>query len=167
MSTGLCAQANTTSPTQEFSDITKTPLDGITVALPDPSNLSLWHVTLAGPPNTPYERGTFGIKVNLPAEYPFKAPVVTFATRIYHPNVTNDSEGNICISLLKPENWKPASKLAQVLVALRQLLTEPNPDDPLEDRIAQEFRSDQVEFKKHVREYVERYARRANPFEGS
>lgn len=105
--------------------------------------------------------------MNLPAEYPFKAPVVTFATRIYHPNVTNDSEGNICISLLKPENWKPASKLAQVLVALRQLLVEPNPDDPLEDRIAQEFRSDQAEFKKHAREYVDRYARKQDPFGSS
>lgn len=119
---------------------------------------------LAGPPSTPYEKGTFGVKIKLPAEYPFKAPEVTFHTRIYHPNVTNDAEGQICMPLLKSENWKPASKLAQVLVALRQLLAEPNPDDPLEDNIAQQFRDSPAEFQKQAKEYVERYARKSDPF---
>lgn len=151
-------------PQQEFADINQSPPAGTTVTIPDPSNLSLWHVVLAGPPGTPYERGTFGVRIALPAEYPFKAPVVTFATRVYHPNVTNDAEGNICVALLKSENWKPASKLGQVLVALRQLLAEPNPDDPLEDSIAQQYRDDQPEFQKNAREYVERYARKSDPF---
>lgn len=137
----------------------------MTVTLPDPANLSLWHVVLAGPAGSPYERGTFGLVVTLPPEYPFKAPHVRFATRVYHPNVTNDAEGSICVALLKPEHWKPASRLAQVLAALRQLLAEPNPDDPLEDRIAVEFRTEPAEFRKHAREYVERYARKADPFE--
>lgn len=137
----------------------------MTVSLPDPSNLSLWHVVLTGPPGSPYERGTFGLRVDLPPEYPFKAPAVRFATRIYHPNVTNDADGSICVALLKPENWKPASRLSAVLVALRALLAEPNPDDPLEERIAAEFRTDEAEFRKHAREYVERYARKADPFE--
>ena len=47
------------------------------------------------------------MEVTLPAEYPFKAPGVRFATRIWHPNVTNDAQGAVCLGILKPDAWKP------------------------------------------------------------
>lgn len=78
--------------------------------------------------------------------------------------MTNDSAGNICISSLKPENWKPASKLSQVLEAVRQLLVEPNPDDPLEARIADEYRSQRDVFDKNARDYTDRFAKKKDPF---
>jgi ubiquitin-conjugating enzyme E2 D/E len=137
----------------------------MTVSLASESNLHKWHVTLQGPPSTPYAGGTFGLIVSLPIEYPFKAPTVTFSTRIYHPNVTNDSAGAICLSALKPENWKPASKLLGVLEAVRQLLLEPVPDDPLEARIADEYRRDRKEFDKNAKAYVSRYAKGQPKFE--
>jgi ubiquitin-conjugating enzyme E2 D/E len=126
-----------------------------------------WHAVLEGPEGTVYQGGRFGLVVTLPAEYPFKAPTVTFATRIYHPNVTNDSLGNICLGLLKPENWKPSTRLASVLEAVRGLLVEPLPEDPLEARIADEFRNDRREFDKNARGYVQRYAKGPVKFEGS
>jgi ubiquitin-conjugating enzyme E2 D/E len=138
----------------------------VTIHLPDEANLHRWHVTLQGPASTPYSGGQFGLVVTLPPEYPFKAPAVTFATRVYHPNVTNDSNGNICIAQLKPENWKPAGRLAAVLDAVRQLLVEPNPDDPLEARIADEYRHQRGLFEKTAREYVQRYARGPPRFDG-
>lgn len=138
----------------------------MTITLPSESNLHRWHVTLQGPANTVYSSGQFGLIVQLPPEYPFKSPQVTFSTRIYHPNVTNDESGNICIPLLKPENWKPASKLSAVLESVRALLAEPNPDDPLEPRIADEFRSSRAQFDKTAREYVARYAKGSPRFDG-
>jgi ubiquitin-conjugating enzyme E2 D/E len=131
----------------------------MSIALAKDEDVHRWHVTLTGPAGTPYAGGTFGIIVVLPTDYPFKAPLVTFATRIYHPNVTNDSLGNICLAALKPENWKPASRLAGVLEAVRALLIEPQPDDPLETRIADEYRTDRKEFDKNVKAYVARYAK--------
>lgn len=106
-----------------------------------------------------YAGGKFGLVVALPLDYPFRAPTVTFATRIYHPNVTNDNLGSICLGPLKAENWKPSTRLAGVLEAVRALLVEPLPDDPLEARIADEFRSDRKEFDKNARAYVLRYAK--------
>jgi ubiquitin-conjugating enzyme E2 D/E len=138
----------------------------MTISLASESNLHRWHVVLSGPPDTPYAGGTFGLVVALPVEYPFKAPTVTFATRIYHPNVTNDSQGSICLGLLKPENWKPASKLLGVLEAVRGLLVEPAPDDPLEARIADEYRADRKEFDKNAKAYVARYAKGPPKFDG-
>ncbi len=151
--------------TQELAECTADPPAGVSIALPDDSNLHRWHVTISGPPNTPYAGGNFGLVVNLPAEYPFKAPQVVFSTRIYHPNVTNDNAGNICLGLLKAENWKPSSKLAAVLEAVRGLLVEPQPDDPLEARIADEYRSDRKEFDKNAKQYVTRYAKGPVRFE--
>lgn len=127
-------------------------------------NITTWAVTITGPPSTPYEGGTFGVRVDLGTSYPFKAPLVQFVTRIYHPNVTNDSDGNICIAVLKPEQWKPATKLASVLQAVRQLLVEPNPDDPLESGIADEYQNRRESFDKNARDYVKRYASKPDPF---
>ncbi|KAK6958444.1 hypothetical protein Daesc_001245 [Daldinia eschscholtzii] len=131
---------------------------GMMITLPSETDLYHWSVTLAGPPASVYSGGTFTLSVNLPRDYPFKAPQVTFVTRIYHPNVTNDSVGSICLSILKPENWKPASRVRAVLDSIRQLLVEPNPDDPLEPRIAEEFKNNPREFEKNARAYVARYA---------
>ncbi|KAK4145957.1 ubiquitin-conjugating enzyme/RWD-like protein [Dichotomopilus funicola] len=144
---------------KELAECTTSPPAGITITLPNDSDLHRWHVTLAGPDNTVYAGGQFGLIVTLPVDYPFRAPVVTFATRIYHPNVTNDSLGNVCLGPLKAENWKPSTRLAGVLEAVRALLVEPQPDDPLEARIADEFRQDRAEFEKNARAYVVRYAK--------
>lgn len=138
----------------------------MTITLPSESDFHKWSVVLVGPPGTPYAGGVYNLTVTLPPDYPFKAPQVNFATRIYHPNVTNDSLGNICLGLLKAENWKPASRLRAVLEAVRALLVEPNPDDPLEARIAEEFRSNRPEFDKNVKSYVARYAA-STPAKGS
>ncbi|KAI1382971.1 ubiquitin-conjugating enzyme [Hypoxylon trugodes] len=143
---------------KEFQDCTNNPPQGMTITLPSETDLHLWTATLTGPPGTVYAGGIFQLSILLPPDYPFKAPLVTFTTRIYHPNVTNDSAGNICLAMLKPENWKPASRVSAVLDAVRQLLIEPNPDDPLEPRIADEFRTNPREFEKNARSYVTRYA---------
>lgn len=134
------------------------PPTGMTVSIPSEADLHNWTATLLGPPQTVYAGGRFELSIVLPPDYPFKAPQVTFATRIYHPNVTNDNVGSICLGMLKSENWKPASRVRAVLDAVRQLLVEPNPDDPLEARIADEYKNNTAEFEKNARSYVARYA---------
>lgn len=45
-----------------------------------------------------------------------------------------------------------------MLEAVRQLLEEPAPDDPLEERIAEEFRSDRQRFDGNAKAAVEKFA---------
>jgi ubiquitin-protein ligase len=144
--------------TKEYAEVSQDPPPGFTVALPPSSAIHTWHITLAPPPESPYHPGRFGILLTLPAEYPFKPPVVKFLTRIYHPNVSNDSLGGVCLAILKPDVWKPSTKLRAVLEALRNLLLEPQPDDPLEDRIAEEYRNDRSSYNKNVKTHVDKYA---------
>ncbi|KAI0106523.1 ubiquitin-conjugating enzyme [Nemania sp. FL0031] len=144
---------------KELQECLSSPPPGMTITLPLESNLHHWDVSLLGPPGTPYVGGTFNMTITLPLEYPFRAPQVNFVTRIYHPNITNDDLGHICLALLKPENWKPAGRIRSVLEAVRNLLVEPNPDDPLEIRIAEEFKTNRAEFDDNVKRYVARYAK--------
>ncbi|KAK3687572.1 ubiquitin-conjugating enzyme/RWD-like protein [Podospora appendiculata] len=143
---------------KELADCSASPPAGMSIALASDSDVHKWHITLDGPASSAYAGGRFGLVVTLPTDYPFKPPVVTFATRIYHPNVTNDAGGAICLGLLKAEQWKPSTRILSVLEAVRALLVEPNPDDPLESRIADEFRQSRAEFDKNARAYVNRYA---------
>ncbi|KAK3323859.1 ubiquitin-conjugating enzyme/RWD-like protein [Cercophora scortea] len=143
---------------KELADCSASPPAGMSITLASDSDVHKWHITLDGPVGSAYAGGRFGLIVSLPTDYPFKPPVVTFATRIYHPNVTNDATGAICLGLLKPEQWKPSTRVQSVLEAVRALLVEPNPDDPLESRIADEYRANRAEFNRNARAYVNKYA---------
>ncbi|KAL7410641.1 putative UBC5-E2 ubiquitin-conjugating enzyme [Mrakia frigida] len=141
---------------KELGDILKaTDLEGITVETAD-ENILLWTAFLAGPPSSPYKGGTFKLSITFPPEYPFKAPIIKFMTKIYHPNV--DDEGNICVGLLKADAWKPAVKMSQVLMSIYNLLSEPNPDDPLVSTIAEQFRTDRKKYDATAKDYVKKYA---------
>ncbi|KAH8649895.1 ubiquitin-conjugating enzyme/RWD-like protein [Xylariales sp. PMI_506] len=146
--------------TKELAECEASPPEGMKISYNE-ADLHKWDIVLQGPAGSVYAGGNFHITLTLPADYPFKAPQVNFTTRIYHPNVTNDSMGNICLGLLKPENWKPASRVRAVLEAVRSLLVEPNPDDPLEARIADEYRNDRAAFDRSAKQYVTRYAQGA------
>ena len=69
--------------------------------------------------------GTFSLLLTLPPTYPFKPPTVTFTTKVYHPNISNDTPPNsgiMCLGMLRDSEWKPSTKMAAVLEFVRQLL---------------------------------------------
>lgn len=144
---------------KELAELTESPPAGITVDLVDESDLYKWKVLMEGPEDTPYQGGTFLVNLVLPNEYPFKPPTVSFATKIYHPNVSNDDKGSMCLGMLKSDEWKPSSRIAAVLQFARQLLVEPMPDDAVEGRIAEQFQSDRKRFEEVARDWTRRFAK--------
>jgi ubiquitin-protein ligase len=104
------------------------------------------------------QNGKFLVKLSLPTEYPFKPPTVSFATKIYHPNVTNDEKGSMCLGMLRADEWKPSSKIAAVLQFARQLLSEPMPDDAVEGRIAEQYKNDRGRYEEVAREWTRKHA---------
>ncbi|CAN0592980.1 unnamed protein product, partial [Ectocarpus sp. 12 AP-2014] len=77
---------------------------------------------------------TYKLKLVFPETYPYKAPLITFETPCFHPNV--DEHGNICLDILK-EKWSSAFSVSTILQSLRSLLADPNNESPLNTEAAQ------------------------------
>lgn len=129
-------------------------MPGIT-AVPHSDNLRYFDVTIDGPEGSPYENGKFKLELYLPEEYPMVAPKVRFLTKIYHPNI--DRLGRICLDVLK-NNWSPALQIRTILLSIQALLSSPNPDDPLANEVAEQWKSDNDNAIATAREWTQQYA---------
>lgn len=124
-----------------------------------------WEARLNGPKDTPYEGGVFFLDIHFPEDYPFQPPKVvachcnndkiTFRTRIYHCNI--NSNGVICLDTIK-NNWSAALTISKVLLTIMQLLSEPNPADPLVKPIAHEMMNSPETYFKTAQEWTKKYA---------
>ena len=145
---------------QELAEITASPLPGVHVKLRDEADLYKWQIQLEGPQDSPYAGGFFKLLLVLPPDYPFKPPALNFQTKIYHPNISNDERGLMCLPMLKSEEWKPSSKISAVLLTAINLLREPNPDDAVEGSIADQYKTDRAGWERVARDWVRKYARK-------
>ncbi|KAF8062087.1 UBE2T [Scenedesmus sp. PABB004] len=144
---------------KELKRLARAPPPGVAAWPAGGAALSRLDVSLQGPPDSPYEAGLFRLTVIVPERYPFEPPKVQFVTPVYHPNI--DAQGRICLDFLNmpPKGcWGPALDLYKVLVAVRQLLAEPNPKDPLVADIADECVSAPEVFAAKARAHVARHA---------
>mmetsp|Transcript_27089 Transcript_27089/g.23943 ORF Transcript_27089/g.23943 Transcript_27089/m.23943 type:complete len:149 (-) Transcript_27089:56-502(-) len=123
---------------KETERLATDPIVGI-YATPDEVNFRHFHVQISGPADTPYHGGLFKAELFLPDEYPMVPPKVLFRTKIYHPNI--DKLGRICLDILK-KNWSPALQIRAVLVSIQSLLSDANLEDPLDEEVAELFKSD-------------------------
>ncbi|XP_072804952.1 ubiquitin-conjugating enzyme E2 T [Vicugna pacos] len=144
---------------RELSLLATEPPPGIT-CWQDADRMDDLRAQILGETNTPYEKGVFKLEVNIPERYPFEPPQVRFLTPIYHPNI--DSAGRICLDVLKlpPKGaWRPSLNIAAVLTSVQQLMSEPNPDDPLMADISSEFKYNKPVFLQNARQWTEKHAR--------
>jgi ubiquitin-protein ligase len=110
-----------------------------------------------GPGGTPYENKKFNFSIEL-HDYPMTPPIIKAIDRIYHPNIISTEDlpeverafGTICINILK-NDWSPVNRLRLVLLAIQELLANPNPEDPLELEIAELFVNNREEFNINAR----------------
>eukprot|EP00002_Diphylleia_rotans_P019425 TRINITY_DN375_c0_g1_i3.p1 TRINITY_DN375_c0_g1~~TRINITY_DN375_c0_g1_i3.p1 ORF type:complete len:151 (-),score=19.32 TRINITY_DN375_c0_g1_i3:267-719(-) len=114
--------------TKELRDLQKSSDAEITL-FPDAANIYRWTAFLKGPKGTPYEEGHFQLNITVPTTYPMAPPIVTFETKIFHPNV-HFKKGEICLDILKT-TWTPAWTLQSVCRAILALMSDPAADSPL------------------------------------
>ena len=97
----------------------------------------------------------YKLELFLPEDYPMCPPKVRFLTRIYHPNV--DRLGRICLDILK-DKWSPALQIRTVLLSIQALMSAPNPDDPLNEEAAREWKQNEAAALAQAREWNLQYA---------
>lgn len=99
----------------------------------------------------------FAFQLDFPANYPFKAPVITVLSKTYHPNIKKTT-GEICDHILTGDGWAPTLNVEKICARLRKFLCEPDPAHPLENDTAQLLVEKPEEYAsaafKHAAEYA-------------
>lgn len=139
---------------KELAEIQKEPPINCSAGIIN-DDIHTWDATIIGPEKTPYESGIFKLTINFPENYPFKPPKVKFDTRIFHPNI--NKHGSICLDILN-KKWSPALTVAKLLLSISSLLSDPNPDDPLDMRAAEIYKKNSDEYFQTAKTYTLKYA---------
>jgi len=120
------------------------------------NNYSKLNGRISGPPDTPYEGGSFDLDIFIPETYPFNPPKVKFLTKIWHPNISSVT-GAICLDILK-DQWAAAMTLRTVLLSIQALLASPEPDDPQDAVVAKQYKEQFKAFQKTAKHWTTAYA---------
>lgn len=139
----------------ELADLQKDPPANCTAGPISENDISTWEAMIFGPADSPFHGGVFMLSIRFPSDYPFKPPIVTFKTKIYHPNI--NASGGICLDILKTQ-WSPALTISKVLLSILSLLTDANPDDPLMPEIARIYRNDREAYNETAKAWTQQYA---------
>ncbi|KAG7252180.1 hypothetical protein CRUP_001701, partial [Coryphaenoides rupestris] len=135
------------------------PVQGIK-AEPDEGNARYFHVGhLRAAGLSPSRAASLSSSCSCLRSTPMAAPKVRFMTKIYHPNV--DKLGRICLDILK-DKWSPALQIRTVLLSIQALLSAPNPDDPLANDVAEQWKSNEAQAIDTARAWTRLYAGKNN-----
>jgi ubiquitin-conjugating enzyme E2 D/E len=140
---------------RELSEIQRDPPAGITAGPVKPDDLFNWEAMIFGPDESPFAGGVFRMFIRFPSDYPFRPPIITFQTKIYHPNI--NAAGGICLDILK-DQWAPSLTISKVLLSILSLLTDANPADPLVPDIANQYKTNRAAYDRTAREWTVRFA---------
>jgi len=136
---------------RDFKRMQSDPPEGVNGA-PLDNDIMKWQAVIFGPDDTAWEDGTFKLHLEFTEEYPNKAPVVKFLTKMYHPNIYAD--GSICLDILQNQ-WSPIYDISAILTSIQSLLCDPNPASPANSEAARLYQENRREYERKVKEIVE------------
>ncbi|KAI5169752.1 ubiquitin-conjugating enzyme E2 A [Pancytospora epiphaga] len=121
-------------------------------AQPLEDNMFIWVAVIIGPPDTPYENGTFSLVLTFDEGYPNHPPQVSFISKMFHPNVYPN--GELCLDIIK-NKWSPSYDVLGVLMSVQSLLNDPNNRSPANLEASKLYESNIDEYRARVITTVE------------
>jgi ubiquitin-protein ligase len=132
----------------EIKLLKKDPIPDIKLIIDD-NNIYEMSAEVKGPEDTVYSSGLFKLSIKVPEDYPIKPPSIRFLKPVFHPNIYRD--GKICLDVLLNE-WSPVQNIRTILISIRSLLADPNPNSPANRDAATLYLKDINAFNKRVLE---------------
>lgn len=124
------------------------------ISNPDGSlDLLKWECAIPGKIGTPWEGGLYRINLYFNNDYPSQPPKCQFIPPIPHVNIFDS--GAVCISLLK--DWRPATTIKQLLLGIHQLLDEPNPKSPANQKSYILYRENIKKYEEEIRLFASKH----------
>ncbi|RAL07148.1 ubiquitin-conjugating enzyme E2 [Aspergillus homomorphus CBS 101889] len=122
-------------------------------------DMKKWECGIPGKAGTMWEGGLFKLTMTFPEEYPTKPPKCKFDPPLFHPNVFPKT-GTVCLSILKEdESWSAGFSIKEILLGIQELLDNPNPESPAQDKPYHLLKKDPAAYRKRIRRVV-----KENPF---
>lgn len=119
------------------------------------TDFTFWKLLMEGPPDTPYESGVFELFCQFGPDYPVKPPTVRFITSIYHCNINN--VGRICHNIFD-RGYNAHVTMRDILNAVYGLLIAPEPRDPLDSILAEEYLTSPTTYDEEAKKHTEKSA---------
>jgi ubiquitin-conjugating enzyme E2 D len=116
-----------------------------------------WEAIIYGPSESLYENCEFKLNIRLQDNYPITPLSIKFVTKIPHVNVNEN--GEICMDILKQE-WRSSHNIRTVLLSLISLLSDPNPNDPLNKNLAKLYFDDKDKYQKYIKEICHKFTKK-------
>ncbi|CAL8105026.1 unnamed protein product [Calicophoron daubneyi] len=145
---------------KEIHEVLSSPIEGVQVIVND-QDLTDIQAIIDGPTDTPYEGGKFRIKLVISDGYPNNPPKGYFFTKVFHPNIA-PLTGEICVNTLK-RDWKSDLGLRHILLTIKCLLMDPNPESALNEEAGRLLLEDYDEYVAQARLYTDIHARHHFP----
>ncbi|CCW63679.1 unnamed protein product [Phytomonas sp. EM1] len=140
---------------RQLAKVRSQPLDGM--HLYPSEDLSVLRFDLDGPEGTPFSEGRFHVCLVFDERYPEVPPSGYFRTKIFHPNVSD--RGEICVNALK-KDWNPQIGLQHIMLVIRCLLVEPNPESALNEEAGRLLLEDYSSYERKARMLTSIHAKR-------
>ncbi|KAK0143774.1 putative bifunctional E2/E3 enzyme R795 [Merluccius polli] len=122
---------------------------------PSESDFTFWKILMQGPPDTPYENGTFELYCEFGLDYPVKPPTIRFVTPVYHCNINNS--GRICHNIFD-RGYNAHIAMKEILDAIYGLLIAPESEDPLDSILAEQFLSSKEKYEQDAKDHTTKNA---------
>ena len=116
-----------------------------------------WECLIPGKKDTPWEGGSYRLRMTFKDDYPSSPPKCKFDPPLFHPNVY--PSGTVCLSILDEEkDWRPSITIKQILMGIHILLSEPNEKDPAQADAYTSFTTNINEYNRKVREQAKQFS---------
>lgn len=142
---------------KELENLNKEEIEGIAAGPNDDYDLFKWDATIYGPEDSPYEGGDFRLNIEFPKDFPFKPPKIKFTTKIFHPNVCYNHCDKVCLDILY-DKWDPYISISQILLAIQNLLIEPQMEFCFPNEAAKLYEENRYLFNEKAKEWTKKYA---------